>query len=126
MSRYMPSGAQLPTVWNKDMDRFICYCEALGDVDTRTMVKGLKQKFPALKGYVINPESIERRIMMLEQMENDYFVLGMETAVAQSEAAGFPVPPMDLEQYAPKPDAQVEATEVSRDWPFVVDGKSIC
>lgn len=115
MARYMPSGAKLPSNWTKDMDRFICQCEALGDVDTRTMVRGLKKKFPELEGSVIIPESIERRIQMLELGDNDYFVLGMETAVARPEAAGFPLPPMDLEKYA---------TKVSRHWRFAVDEKS--
>lgn len=115
MARYMPSGAQLPAVWNKEMDRFICQCEALGDIEPRTMVRGLKKRFPELEGTVISPDSIERRILMLEQMDNDYFVVGMQTAVARAEAAGFPLPPMDFEKYARKPDEEVEATEVSRD-----------
>ncbi|MCJ1425912.1 hypothetical protein MMC29_003813 [Sticta canariensis] len=111
MPRYMPSGAQLPAVWNKEMDRFICQCEALGDVDSRTMVRGLKKKFPQLEGIVISPDSIERRILMLEQMDNDYFVLGMQTAVARAEAAGFPLPPMDFEKYARKRGEEVAATK---------------
>lgn len=96
------------------MDRFICKCEALGDVDTNTMVRALKKKFPELERHVITPESLERRILMLEQGDNDYFKEGMETAVARAEAAGFILPPMDFEKYARKPE-EVEATEVSQD-----------
>lgn len=117
MARYMPSAAQLPRVWNEEMDRFICECEAVGDMDSITMIRALKQKFPELHGVVLSAESIERRILMLEQMDNDYFVAGMETAVARAEAAGFTLPPMDLEKYARQPDEN-EATEVSQDWRF--------
>lgn len=112
MARDMPSGARLPSNWTKEMDRFICQCEALGDIDVRTMVRALKKKFPELEGSVINPDSIERRIQMLELGDNDYFVLGMQAAVARAEAAGFVLPPMDLEKYA---------TKVSRDWQFAVE-----
>lgn len=112
MARDMPSGAKLPSNWTKEMDRFICHCEALGDIDVRTMVRALKKKFPELEGSVINPDSIERRIQMLELGDNDYFVLGMQTAVARAEAAGFVLPPMDLEKYA---------TKVSRDWQFAME-----
>lgn len=125
MARYLPSGAVLPAVWNKEMDRFICYCEGLGNVNNINIIRLLKQKFPQLAHAVISEESIERRIMMLEQMDNDYFVLGMEIAVARAEAAGFVLPPMDLEEYAAKPDAEVEATEVSHTITrFGVDAKS--
>lgn len=98
------------------MDRFICHCEALGDIDPHTMVRGLKKRFPELEGIVINHDSLERRIEMLELMDNDYFVLGMEAAVARVEAAGFTLPPMDLEQYARDPNEEVQTTKVSRDW----------
>ncbi|MCJ1467810.1 hypothetical protein MMC07_006435 [Pseudocyphellaria aurata] len=75
------------------------------------MVRGLKKRFPELEGIVLNPENLERRIEMLELMDNDYFVLGSETAVARLEAAGVTVPPMDLEQYARDPNEDVQATK---------------
>lgn len=97
------------------MDRFICQCEAMGDVDTRTMIRALKKKFPELDGTVINPDGIERRIMMLELGDNDYFVAGMLTAVQRAEMAGFILPPMDFEKYAKNQDIGEGASEVSRD-----------
>ncbi|MCJ1267617.1 hypothetical protein MMC22_007503 [Lobaria immixta] len=111
MASHMPSAAQLPSVWNKEMDRFICHCEAIGEVDTSITVRGLKRKFPELARYVITPEAIDRRVFMLEMGDNDYFKEGMETAVARAEAAGFVLPPMDFEKYARKPKEEVEATE---------------
>lgn len=126
MARHMPSGAQLPSGWNKDMDRFICHCEALGNIDTVTMIRAVKMKFPELEGKVITPDSIERRIMMLELGDNDYFVAGMESAVQRAEAAGFILPPMDFDKYAKKPDNGEGASEVSRDQRFAMDEKSHC
>lgn len=102
MARSLPSGSGLPAGWTKEMDKFICHCEALGDVDTKTMILGLKKRFPVLSGVGINPEAIERRIESLELMDNDYFKLGMEEAVKRSEEAGFVLPPMDLEKYGKK------------------------
>lgn len=34
------------------MDRFICQCDALGDVEVRTIVRGLKKKFASELGHV--------------------------------------------------------------------------
>lgn len=45
---------------------------------------------------------MERRILTLDQIDNDYFVRGMQTAVRKAEAAGFVLPPMDFEKYAIK------------------------
>lgn len=52
MARAMPSGTQLPRSWKKEHDRFICQCDALGDVEVRTIIRGLKKKFAADLGNV--------------------------------------------------------------------------
>lgn len=61
----------------------------------------------------LNHEALQRRINCLELMDNDYFVAGSESAVKRSEEAGFPMPPMDLEQYARKEEAIGRFSEVS-------------
>ena len=45
----MPSGSQLPSCWNDDMDQFICHMEAQGEFSTRTIIKALKQRFAELR-----------------------------------------------------------------------------
>ena len=45
----MPSGSQLPSCWNDDMDQFICHMEAQGEFSTRTIIKALKQRFSELR-----------------------------------------------------------------------------
>ena len=65
---------------------------------------------------------MERRILALDQQENDYFVKGMQTAVRKAEAAGLVLPPMDFEKYAvkkeePQDESQEEATEPSSEPP---------
>lgn len=77
------------------MDRFICHCEALGDVDVATIVRGVKKRYPAeLDSVILEEEAIEKRIACLELHENDYFKEGMRAAVARVEAAGFVLPPV--------------------------------
>lgn len=82
------------------MDRFICHCDAAGDYNVRTIIRGVKKKFHELKGVVLVPEAVERRILCLDQQETDYFVEGMKTAVANAEAKGFILPRMDFRKYA--------------------------
>lgn len=100
MARYMPSGIQLPSCWNIEMDAFICNCDAVGDCTLRTMIKGLKRRFKELETVLLSTEAIERRIFCLDQQENEYFVEGMMTAVEKAEKMGFALPPMDFEKYA--------------------------
>ena len=45
----MPSGSQLPSCWNDDMDQFICHMEAQCEFSTRTIIKALKQRFAELR-----------------------------------------------------------------------------
>ena len=45
----MPSGSQLPSCWNDDMDQFICHMEAQGEFSVKTIIKASKQRFPELK-----------------------------------------------------------------------------
>ena len=45
----MPSGSQLPSCWNDDMDQFICHMEAQGEFSIRTIIKALKQRFTELR-----------------------------------------------------------------------------
>lgn len=46
--------------------------------------------------------SVERRIISLDEQINDYFVKGMELAVAREEKAGYLIPPFDEEKYGAK------------------------
>lgn len=89
------------------MDKFICQCEALGDIDIRTMIFGLKSRYPdTLRDVVILPEAVERRIQTLELMDNDYFKVGMHAAVKRAEDAGFVLPPMDFKKYGKKKEPE--------------------
>lgn len=45
----MPSGSQLPSCWNDEMDEFICHMEAQCEFSTRSMVRALKQRFAHLR-----------------------------------------------------------------------------
>lgn len=45
----MPSGSQLPSCWNDEMDQFICHMEAQCEFSTRTIIKALKQRFAELR-----------------------------------------------------------------------------
>ena len=51
------------------MDRFICHCDALGDVEPATIVKGLKKKFPELGNVSQTPLGI-RGSLICTQMSN--------------------------------------------------------
>lgn len=103
MARATPSAAALPDFWHAEMDRFICHCEALGDVDTATMIRGVKRKYPSeLELVILEEEAIEKRIACLELRENDYFKEGMRAAVARMEAAGYILPSMDNEGHTVK------------------------
>lgn len=103
MARATPSAASLPDFWNAEMDRFICHCEALGDVDVATIIRGVKRKYPSeLESVILEEEAIEKRIACLELHENDYFKEGMLTAVARVEATGFVLPPVDDDGHATK------------------------
>ena len=46
-------------------------------------------------------------------MDNDYFKEGAERAVARMEAAGYVLPPMDLEQYS-KANVEASNAQVAR------------
>ena len=48
-AKSMPSGSQLPSCWNDDMDQFICHMEAQCEFSTRTIIKALKQRFAELR-----------------------------------------------------------------------------
>ena len=45
----MPSGSQLPSCWNDEMDEFTCHMEAQGGFSTKSIVKALKQRFAELR-----------------------------------------------------------------------------
>lgn len=85
------------------MDRFICHCEALGDVDIATIIRGVKRKYPSeLELVVLEEEAIEKRIACLELHENDYFKEGMLAAMARVEAAESVPPPADNDGHTVK------------------------
>ena len=48
MGKTLPSGSGLPACWNREMDRFICHCDALGTMDTKTAIRHLKRKYVVL------------------------------------------------------------------------------
>lgn len=52
MARILPSCAQLPSIWNKDMDRFVCECDALGEFNVKIIIRLLKKKWPFELGSV--------------------------------------------------------------------------
>ncbi|KAL8702882.1 MAG: hypothetical protein Q9201_003945 [Fulgogasparrea decipioides] len=56
----VPSGMGLPPIWTDDMDEFICYSEAVGDMSSKMIIVALKKKYPELykKGAAI---AVERR-----------------------------------------------------------------
>lgn len=45
----MPSGSQLPSCWNDEMDEFICHMEAQCEFSTKSIVRALKNRFADLK-----------------------------------------------------------------------------
>ncbi|KAL9614119.1 MAG: hypothetical protein Q9167_001404 [Letrouitia subvulpina] len=97
MRRTVPSGAGLPSAWKREHDKFICYCEAVGNLTTKQIVLGLKQHFEELAQTAISEKAIESRIWCLEFMDNDYFKEGTQKAIEWAEAAGYPLPEPDLE-----------------------------
>lgn len=61
----MPSGSQLPSCWNDEMDQFICHMEAQGEFTTKTMVFALKKKYPELKDVSASVFSSQHQCFML-------------------------------------------------------------
>ena len=45
----MPSGSQLPSCWNDEMDGFICHMEAQCEFSIKSIVRALKQRFAELR-----------------------------------------------------------------------------
>ncbi|KAL8712845.1 MAG: hypothetical protein Q9220_003053 [cf. Caloplaca sp. 1 TL-2023] len=91
-ARRMPSCTQLPDKWSTEMDEFICYSEAVGDVPARMLILSLKKKFPELNNYAISEQNIERRLYCLDRMDNNYFKRGAAISVQRLESAGFQLP----------------------------------
>ena len=58
---------------------------------------------------------VERRIMSLDDQINDYFVKGMEQAVAREEKAGHVIPPFDDTIYTAKVPNMILDAEKPRD-----------
>lgn len=46
--RRVPSSAGLPDNWTPDMDEFICYSDAVGDLSVKVTIISLKKRFPPL------------------------------------------------------------------------------
>ncbi|KAI4189986.1 MAG: hypothetical protein L6R41_001094 [Letrouitia leprolyta] len=99
--RRVPSSAGLPDSWTREMDEFICYSDALGDLPLKVIIVSLKKRFPHLNPYAISEVAIERRLFCLERMDNDYFKKGSAIAVQRLESAGIRLPP--------EPDYEKEA-----------------
>ncbi|KAL8694327.1 MAG: hypothetical protein Q9224_003589 [Gallowayella concinna] len=90
--RRVPSSAGLPDCWNEEMDRFICFSEAVGDTPTRMVILSLKKRFPELNQFTLSEIAIERRVTCLDSMENNYFKKGSYIAVQRLESAGVTLP----------------------------------
>lgn len=118
--RRVPSSAGLPDKWSEEMDRFICFSDAVGETPTRVVILSLKKRFPELNQVLslcfpehhgqanqTNPQfalselAIERRIYCLDRMDNNYFKKGAHIAVQRLESAGITLPPPD---YGPDED----------------------
>ncbi|KAL8940153.1 MAG: hypothetical protein Q9216_002971 [Gyalolechia sp. 2 TL-2023] len=91
--RRVPSSAGLPDNWNTEMDEFICYSDAIGDLPVKVIIISLKKRFPSLNMYAISESAIERRLFCLDRMDNDYFKKGSAIAVQRLESAGIRLPP---------------------------------
>ncbi|CAF9935179.1 MAG: hypothetical protein HETSPECPRED_009689 [Heterodermia speciosa] len=103
---------RLPLVWNREHDKFVCYCEGLGNVPIEAIAKSVKARFPELNVVSLSILAVERRIMALDEQLNDYFVRGMEQAIIREEKAGYIIPPYDDEIYAVKEESKSrEVTE---------------
>lgn len=46
--RRVPSSAGLPDNWSTEMDEFICYSDAIGDLPVKVIIISLKKRFPSL------------------------------------------------------------------------------
>ncbi|KAI4094140.1 MAG: hypothetical protein LQ344_002394 [Seirophora lacunosa] len=90
--RRVPSSAGLPDNWTPDMDEFICYSDAVGDLSVKVTIISLKKRFPPLGPYAISEAAIERRLYCLDRMNNDYFKKGSALAVSRLESAGIRLP----------------------------------
>ncbi|KAL8667994.1 MAG: hypothetical protein Q9168_007131 [Polycauliona sp. 1 TL-2023] len=93
-ARRMPSSTGLPDkFWNEEMDRFICFSDAVGETPTRMVIMSLKKRFPDLNSFMISDLAIERRIYCLDRMGNNYFKKGSLMAVQRLQSAGITLPP---------------------------------
>ncbi|KAL9008120.1 MAG: hypothetical protein Q9173_006725 [Seirophora scorigena] len=90
--RRVPSSAGLPDNWTPDMDEFICYSDAVGDLSVKVTIISLKKRFPQVGPYAISEAAIERRLYCLDRMNNDYFKKGSALAVSRLESAGIRLP----------------------------------
>ncbi|KAL9001981.1 MAG: hypothetical protein Q9188_005077 [Gyalolechia gomerana] len=91
--RRVPSSAGLPDNWSTEMDEFICYSDAIGDLPVKVIIISLKKRFPSLNMFAISESAIERRLFCLDRMDNDYFKKGSAIAVQRLESAGIRLPP---------------------------------
>lgn len=47
---HVPTSSGLPSeMWSEEMDRFICFSDAVGETPTRVVILSLKKRFPELK-----------------------------------------------------------------------------
>ncbi|KAI4103239.1 MAG: hypothetical protein LQ339_004342 [Xanthoria mediterranea] len=91
---HVPTSSGLPSeMWSEEMDRFICFSDAVGETPTRVVILSLKKRFPELKQFSLSELAIERRIYCLDRMENNYFNKGAHVAVQRLESAGITLPP---------------------------------
>ncbi|CAO1602354.1 hypothetical protein XANCAGTX0491_005968 [Xanthoria calcicola] len=91
---HVPTSSGLPSdMWSEEMDRFICFSDAVGETPTRVVILSLKKRFPELKQFSLSELAIERRIYCLDRMENNYFKKGAHVAVQRLESAGITLPP---------------------------------
>ena len=67
----MPSGSQLPSCWNDEMDGFICHMEAQTEFSIKSIARALKQRFAELREVSISLFSFQLRCFLLTYLVRD-------------------------------------------------------
>lgn len=71
--RRVPSSAGLPDNWTPEMDEFICYSDAVGDLSVKVTIISLKKRFPQLgpvsRLHSHNEHTLPQRCLTLELLQ---------------------------------------------------------
>ena len=60
----MPSGSQLPSCWNDEMDEFICHMEGQCEFSTKSIVRALKHRFAQLRE--VSPRFLSPKLLWIK------------------------------------------------------------